>query len=322
MTQGSYDASLVSPQVRLGHHTKGARFVNKDGSPNVRRRGESRFSSFNIYHYLLQMQMGKFFLLVLGFYTIINFLFATFYYLFSLPHLEGIIHGTPAENFEEAFFFSSQTLTTVGYGRISPVGLVTNSIAALEALIGILTLALITGTLYGRFVRPRAYVRFSFFALMGIHEGEPAIMFRLVTSKKTKIHDLQIKVTASLLKQDQPGYDFVPLDLQNDRLNALYLSWLVVHPITPESPFYGLTEVDFAQRDVELFVHLTGFDEQFSSNVVARTSYIHTEMIHNASFVPMYEDLEEHTILYLNRLNQYNQYPGTVASNSGNVSAG
>jgi inward rectifier potassium channel len=322
MIQGSFDASSVSPQVRLGHHTKAARFVNKDGSPNVRRRGENRFSSFNIYHYLLQIPMWRFFLMVLGFYTIINFLFATFYYLFSLPHLEGIIHGTPAENFEEAFFFSSQTLTTVGYGRISPVGLVTNSIAALEALIGILTLALITGTLYGRFVRPKAYVRFSYSALIGTHENERVIMFRLVTSKKTKIHDLQIKVTASLLKQEQPGYDFVPLELQNDKLNALYLSWLVVHPITPDSPLYGLTEADFARRHVELFVHLTGFDEQFSSNVVARTSYIHTEMIHNASFVPMYEDLEEHTVLYLNRLDQYLRQPQPAPATSGTSPAG
>ncbi len=282
------------------------RFVHKDGRPNVVRKGESRFDRFNIYHYLLELPIWKFLLLVLLYYTTINFLFATFYFLFSSNHLKGIIYETPFEKFEEAFFFSSQTLTTVGYGRISPVGLLTNAIAAFEALIGILTLAIITGTLYGRFVRPKAYIRFSHYALVDFSGKEPVLTFRLVASKRARIHELKIRVSVALRdKTTESGYRFFPLTLREDAFNALYLSWTVAHALTPESPLYGLSKADYENRGVELLVHLNAFDEQFSSNVIARTSYVNSEIVYDASFVPMYENTPTQTVLFLNRLNAF-----------------
>lgn len=297
------------PRSRSGK----ARFVNKDGSPNVVRKDTSRLLGFDIYHYLLKIPMWKFFLLILVYYTTINFLFAVFYFLFSQDHLAGLIYETPFEKFEEAFFFSSQTLTTVGYGRVSPVGLLTNAIAAFEALIGILTLALITGTLYGRFVRPRAYIRFSHHAVVGLAGDVPALMFRLVASKNTRIHDLQIRVSIALQNIEKENtYDFFPLPLREDMFNALYLSWTVAHFITPESPLYGMSAADYKSRGAELLVHLNAFDEQFSSNVIARTSYVSSEIVYGAEFVPMYEDLETHTVLYLSRLDQFVAVPGDL----------
>lgn len=288
------------------HISKNRRFVHKNGQPNVTRKGESRFDSFNIYHYLLQMPVWRFLLLILAYYTTINFLFAVFYFLFSQNHLKGLIYSTPFEKFEEAFFFSSQTLTTVGYGRISPVGLLTNAIAAFEALIGILTLAIITGTLYGRFVRPKAYVRFSYPALVDFSGDTPVLTFRLVASKKTRIHELKIRVSVALRDATtETGYRFFPLALSEDTFNALYLSWTVSHIITPESPLYGRSAADYEALGVELLVHLNAFDEQFSSNVIARTSYVSSEIVYGASFEPMYENTTEQTILYLDRLDRY-----------------
>ncbi len=295
-----------SEYIRQQSGIRKRRFVQKDGTPNVVRRGEGRLKSFDIYHFLLHIPMWQFGVLILAYYTTINFLFALFYYFFSLPHLAGIITGDAFQNFEEAFFFSSQTLTTVGYGRISPVGLLTNTVAAFEALIGILTLAIITGTLYGRFVRPKAYIRFSHLAMVGTVEGSPALSFRLVASKKTKIHELKIRVSVSLRKENgEAGYDFFPIQLQEDSFNALYLCWLVVHPLTPDSPLYGLNEADYTRREAELLVHLNAFDEQFNSNVIARTSYVSSEMIHQAAFVPMFQNGETTTVLYLNKLDQF-----------------
>lgn len=225
---------MARPMSRL--HSPKARFVRKDGSPNVVRKGGPRLPGANIYQYLLEMPMWKFFLLILLYYTTINFLFACLYFLFTQDHLKGLIYTTPFEKFEEAFFFSSQTLTTVGYGRVSPVGLLANSIAAFEALIGILTLAIVTGTLYGRFVRPRAYIRFSHFAVVGLSDGMPALMFRLVASSKNRIDDLQIRVSVALRNPEKDtGYEFYPLRLREDSFNALYLSWTVVHPIDPKA---------------------------------------------------------------------------------------
>ena len=297
----------IISQIAQSNATKTSRFVNKDGSPNVVRKGESWINRFNIYHYLLRMPMWQFFLLVVAFYTIINFLFATVYYAFCLDHLEGLIHGGGLDNFEETYFFSSQTLTTVGYGRISPVGLLTNSIAAFEALIGILTLALITGTLYGKFVRPKAYIRFSQHALVGLLEDKQTLNFRLISSKKTNITNLEIKVTLAMRRtgEGETGYQFLPLPLQAATLNALYLSWSVAHLIDRESPLWGMDAAAYEALDVELLVHLQAYDEQFSSNIVARTSYVWKEIIYNAVFVPMYEDLEEHTVLYLKKLDDW-----------------
>ncbi len=297
----------IVPQMAHNSATKASRFVNKDGSPNVVRKGESWFNRFNIYHYLLKMPVWRFFVLVVAFYTIINFLFATVYYAFCLNHLEGLIHGGTLDNFEETYFFSSQTLTTVGYGRISPVGLLTNSIAAFEALIGILTLALITGTLYGKFVRPKAYIRFSEPAVVGPLEEVRALSFRLISSKKTNITNLEIKVTLAMRRtgEGETGYQFMPLTLQTDTLNALYLSWTVAHTIDGESPLWGMDAAAFKALDVELLVHLQAYDEHFSSSIVARTSYVWQEIMHEAAFVPMYEDLEEHTVLYLKKLDDW-----------------
>ena len=305
----SFKQTDIIPQIAQRNAPKTSRFVNKDGSPNVVRKGENWFNRFNIYHYLLRMPMWQFFLLVVAFYTFINFLFATVYYAFCLNHLEGLIHGSGPENFEETYFFSSQTLTTVGYGRISPVGLLTNSIAAFEALIGILTLALITGTLYGKFVRPKAYIQFSANAMVGpLSEGQ-ALNFRLISSKKTNITNLEIKVTLAMRRTGEgggeTGYKFLPLTLQTDTLNALYLSWSIEHLIDSESPLWGMEAAAYEALDVELLVHLQAYDEHFSSNIVARTSYVWKEIIHNAAFVPMYEDLEENTVLYLNKLDDW-----------------
>ncbi len=302
---GATDGADAHGSVR-----KPYRFVHKDGSPNVIRDGEQKFSSFNIYHYLLRMPLGRFFLLVLAFYTSINFIFATIYYFTCVSELQGLIPGSRAQTFEEAFFFSSQTLTTVGYGRISPTGLLSDTIASFEALLGILTLAIITGTLYGKFVRPRAYIRFSNQAVRGPFEGHDALVFRLVSSKRTNITDLEIKVTLSMRKADGSGYQFLPLKLESTRLNALYLSWAVVHRVDAESPLFGMDAAAYKAADVELLVHLTGYDEHFNSNVVARTSYVYDEIIHGATFVPMYRDYDAHTVLYLNRLDQWESLPG------------
>ena len=121
---------------------KYARFVNKNGQPNITMTFSSLSEGRNIYNYLINIPVWRFLLLVILYYTLINFAFAIIYYLFCVPKLAGLIQGTGFETFEETFFFSAQTLTTVGYGRISPIGLFTNIVASLEALIGILTLAL------------------------------------------------------------------------------------------------------------------------------------------------------------------------------------
>lgn len=293
--------------------SKFARFINKDGSANVVNRAGSIFDKYSIYNFLINLKGWKFVVLVLGFYTVINFLFATIYYFFCIAHLRGLETGTPLETFEEAYFFSSQTLTTVGYGRISPVGFITNTIASIEALVGILTLAIITGLLYGRFVKPRAYIRFSKHAIIGPFKGGKAVMFRLAPIKNAMLSEVSIQVTASMLVNENgySGYRYYSLPLQFNTINSLHISWTVVHPINEESPIFNLSMQELEESDFEMMIYLKAFDEDFSNTVIARTSYTFDEFVNGAKFIPVYYESPEGkgTIVELSKLHEYRHHP-------------
>ena len=130
------------------------RLLNKDGSTNVQRKGLSIFQSFSFYHSLITMPWWKFNLVVIAAYVIMNFIFASLYFFLDINHLNGMIAQTSGDKFLEAFFFSTQTISTVGFGRLNPSGWTDSSIAAIESMVGLLGFALATGLLYGRFSRP------------------------------------------------------------------------------------------------------------------------------------------------------------------------
>ncbi|HXR84674.1 MAG TPA: ion channel [Hanamia sp.] len=296
----------------------GGRFVNKNGKPNVEKKGVGYFEKISWYHILLDMSRGKFLLTIFLFYLFINLLFGGIYFLLGINKLGGIVAHSRLQEFGEEFFFSCQTLTTVGYGRISPVGFLASAISSLEALIGLLTLAVITGLLYGRFSRPRAYIRFSKNALLApFHEGN-AIMFRLVPFKNTTLTDAEAKVTLGLIIEENGKIvnKFYQLPLEYKMVNALNLSWTIVHPINETSPFYNFTEEDFRNAQGEILVFVKAFDDMFSNTVVSRTSYLLNEIIIGAKFNPMYHKSEKDnkTILHLNKLNSYS--PAELQFNS------
>lgn len=287
----------------------GKRFINKDGSPNVLMGGIHPLKKFNGYHYLLSLPHWKFFLIVSLFYFVINLLFAVLYVAIGIDHLDGVITGNSFDSFVEAFFFSAQTLTTVGYGRISPIGLGANILASLEALLGIMTLAIITGLLYGRFTKPRAFIRYSDYALISPFRDGHALMVRLAPTKKNTISDLTATMTMSM-NIESDGIiksNFYSLPLQLDKLMSLALSWTLVHPIDQDSPLYNITKEEVDQNKVQVIIHLKGFDEGFSNTVVARTSYIWEEIKVGARFKPMFKYFEEDktTLLELEKLSDF-----------------
>lgn len=287
----------------------GGRFVNKDGRPNIEKRGIGILERISWYHTLLQMPRYKFFLLIFLFYILINLSFALLYTLIGLEHLEGIIAHTWSEKFGEAYFFSAQTFTTVGYGRISPKGFVTSTVAAFEALIGLLSFAIATGLFYGRFSKPKAYLRFSENALLAPFQNGLAIMMRVSPFKNNSLIDVQAKMTIGIIVEENglPKNKFFLVDLEYEKINALTLSWTIVHPINEKSPFYKFTADDFANTRAEILVFVTAFDDMFSNTVAARTSYTLKELIIGAKFLPMYHrnNDQNKTILELDKLNSY-----------------
>lgn len=287
----------------------GGRFLNKNGHPNIEKKGVGYFEKISWYHVLLEMPRFKFLTVILVFYFVINLLFGFFYFLLGGDKLSGIIANSPFKEFEETFFFSCQTFTTVGYGRISPIGFVASTLSSVEALIGLLSLAVVTGLLYGRFSRPKAFLKFSENALLAPFHNGKAIMLRLAPFKNNTLTDAEAKLTLGLIVEEKgkPVNKFYQLPLEYHTVNSLTLSWTIVHPITETSPFYNFTKEDFQNAQGEILVFIKAFDDMFSNTVVARTSYTLNEIIVGARFEPMYRKSENKnkTLLHLNKLNSF-----------------
>ncbi len=258
---------------------------------------------------MLALPRWKFFSIIFIFFIAINIFFAAIYNIIGVEHLGGVVALTPLQKFAEAFFFSCQTFTTVGYGRINPIGYLTSAIASFEALIGLLSFALATGLLYGRFAKPKAYLRFSEKAIIAPFQNISALMFRLAPYKNTTLLDAEAKVNLAMTIEENGKMvnKFYPLTLEFSTLNALTLNWTLVHPINELSPLYKFTQNDFLNTKGEILVFIKAFDDMFSSTVVARTSYTFNEIIFGAKFKPMFNQSADNqrTILHLDKLNSF-----------------
>src|SRR3978361_295046 len=159
--------------------------VKQDGSINVKRAGLPFFRTSDNYHRLITMSWGNFWLLVMCGYLALNTIFAFIYLAIGVKYLNGSEGTNTYQHFWDAFFFSAQTISTVGYGHISPKGMATNSVAALESMMGLLTFALATGMLYGRFSRPSAKIVYSKNILVSPYlETGRGLMFRLANLRR------------------------------------------------------------------------------------------------------------------------------------------
>lgn len=285
------------------------RFINKSGLPNVNRKGTNVFNRFSWYHTMLDLSTFKFLSYLVIAYILVNIFFAFIYYLIGVEHLTGIDKSDPVNEFIDVFFFSSQTFTTVGYGRIAPVGFMASLVATFEAFLGLLTFAIATGLFYGRFSRPRAYLKFSDIAVIAPFKGTSALMFRLAPYKNNSLTDADVIVSAAIevIEDGTPRSKFYQLKTQLSKINTLALNWTVVHAIDEDSPFYRFSEDDFKNTDIEIIVHIRAFDEVFSNTVVQRTSYVSREIVYGAKFTPMYYPDRQHlsTILDLDKINDY-----------------
>lgn len=288
----------------------GGRFVNKNGTANVEKRGMHFLHRISWYHTMIDMPAWKFMMVILLFYVGINLIFALAYFAIGIEHLDGISMGDSSlSKFGQAYFFSAQTFTTVGYGHISPVGFLTSLLSAAEALIGLLSFAIATGLFFGRFSKPTAFLKFSHNAVVAPYAGNTGLMIRMTPFKNTNFTDAEAKMTLGMSVEENGVRvnKFYSLDLELARINALTLSWTLVHPINEESPLYQFVKEDFENTIGEIFVYIKTFDDMFSNTVATRTSYTFNEVIYGAKFVPMYERSIDNTktILDLDKLNQY-----------------
>lgn len=303
---------LSSTQIDTGFGTNlgsGSRMISRDGAFNVTRVG-GPLNSLSLYQWLITTSWFNFWGVTLLVYLLFNLFFAFLYIIVGID-INGIDNeASPFKHLLHTFFFSTQTFTTVGYGYLNPRGLLTNAIASFEAMVGLLTFAIATGLVYGRFSRPSACVQFSNNALIAPHHsGHNALLFRTVNQRSNKLIELEAQVTLGMLQYHNniPKRDFYNLKLEVSKLYLFPLNWTITHIIDDTSPLYGQTPEEIAQSDAEIIITLKGFDDTFSQTIYIHYSYKWREWVWNAKFLPMYEvaSNNEPVKLYLDKIHDY-----------------
>jgi inward rectifier potassium channel len=271
------------------------RLLNRDGSFNVVRKGLSFAHSLSPYHSLLTMSWWKFNTIVFVFYIFLNVLFGGAYYLCGEDALQGTGSRSTGTRFLDDFFFSIQTSTTIGYGRIAPVGLAANILVSLEAMTGLLGFALATSLLFARFSRPNAKVIFSHKAVIAPYRGITAFEFRIANARSNQLIQVEASVILSRIERGTKGKirRFHRLSLERDRVVFFPLNWTIVHPIDERSPLHGASQESFYDSEPEFLILLTGTDETFSQTVHARSSYKGKEVVWGARFSDMFQPPDE-----------------------------
>jgi len=282
------------------------RAINKDGSFNVHHRG-TRFQDHSFYQFLITIPWIQFHCIVLITYVVINSFFAGLYLFAGIEHLQGADASTPLEAFLSAFFFSIHTFTTVGYGTIAPRGFIVNSITAVEAITGLMSLAVATGLLFGRFSKPSANISFSANAIIAPYQDETSLQFRIVNRRKVNLLEMEAKVL--LMVVDKSGHTpirkYFQLPLERQSVYFFPLPWTIVHPIDKTSPLHGKTLEDLAKVHAEILIMIKGFDETFGQTVHVRYSYRVDEIIWGAKFVPAFTvDSQGDVVLHLDDINK------------------
>ena len=284
-----------------------ARLVNRDGSFNVRRNDLSPFHPYNAYHTLLSLPVPRLLALMAAWYVAANLFFASMYWLAGPDALAGAA-ATPLARFEDCVFFSVQTLATIGYGKLVPHTSTANVLVALEALVGLLGFAILSGLLFARFTRPTAKITFSRNALIAPYRDGWALMFRLVNLRHNNLTDVHAVVSFARWVVDAQGARrrrFDQLTLERDAISFMPLHWVIVHPIGADSPLRGFAEQSLAASEPEIICLISADDETFAQKVHAKTSYDKTDLVWGARFRDMYLSDQDRVAIDLTRLHDF-----------------
>jgi inward rectifier potassium channel len=269
------------------NYNESVRFLNQDGTVNIKRKVTDKHIGFDMYHWLLGIKWGQFFALVFFSYGAVNTLFAIIYFSIGVDKFGGIDAGSGIENFLQLFFFSAQTLTTVGYGHIYPNSSLISTVSSIESMFGLMGFALVTGILYGRFAKPKADIQYSNKALISPYNDITGFMFRIANKKQNELIETECQLVLAINNLETKKRDFHFLDLERSKINFLPLTWTLVHPIDDKSQLYEVTQDEFNQRDGEFIILIKSITDTYFHTVYSRMSYKASEIAWNAKFVPM-----------------------------------
>ena len=269
----------------MSHSPYGSRKrgVFRFGSAQLKRIGGSGWNLADTYHWLLAMQWRWYFFVTAVAYLVTNLVFAGLYY--AAP---GSVANAHEGSFLDVFFFSIETLATVGYGNMSPATVYGHSVASVEILVGMLELAISTGLMFARFSRPSSRILFSKVAVVARFDGVPTLMFRTGNERNNLILEASVRAAVVRRERTQEGQDFTrfyELALERDNTSVFALSWTVMHKIDERSPLYGKTAAQMLADGAYLTVSISGTDDTLNDFVHSRHNYAPEDIHYGFRFV-------------------------------------
>lgn len=279
----------------MAERAKPIRMTTERGRiPKIRPVGQKWAPHEDLYYFILELSWARFFLLIATVFLGINVLFALAY--LADPHA---IANMQANTFEYAFFFSVQTLATIGYGAMAPSSLYGHVLVTVEAFLGLLGLTVITGMTFAKFARPQARVLFCEKVVVTPRDGIPHLMFRMANWRHNQIIEAQLRVIVLVTEKTAEGERMrVPVDLPlvRDRTMMFTLSWTAMHRIDKDSLFYGADALRRLQQcEAEIYLSLTGLDATIAQTVHARYRYELDDIVWNARFADVLTVLPDGT---------------------------
>jgi inward rectifier potassium channel len=248
----------------------------------------AKFDLRDTYHLILTLTWTRFAALVLAVYILINLVFAVLYLLGG-----RCIAELPPGSFSEAFFFSVETLATVGYGHMYPDTFYGHCVTTAEIVIGMFGMAVITGVIFVRFSRPTARILFSKSVVISPFDGVPTLMLRVANMRHIMMAEAEFRV---MLFRDEPTLEednvrrFYPLKLQFDRIIAFPVVLTLRHVIDESSPLYGMTPEDLKKSDTRLMASIVCIDTVIPAPVQSATDYSYDDILWNRRFVEIYTE--------------------------------
>lgn len=282
----------------------------EDRMPRIERVGSPNHALSDLYYFIIASPWWAVLAFIAAAYLAANVAFALLYMLGG----PGTIANARSDGFVDYFYFSVQTMSTIGYGNLYPKTAYAEFVVTLEAVVGLLATALATGLVFAKFARPRARVLFSRHVLFNEWNGKSVMMFRVGNARGNDVVEASIRVALLKPETTLEGHNMRRLHdvkLRRSMSPVFQMSWLVIHDIDEDSPFFGETLESLNEKNIRMVVSLMGLDGTFSQTVHARHAYDCVDFTANRRFADLMETLDDGSIRF-----DYRRFHDTVSMSS------
>jgi inward rectifier potassium channel len=267
----------IEPEQRKRKKRDATMRIGGAGDVELVKLGAARYDLSDPYHIAIEMSWKEFALAFLGLDFGINIVFALLY--LTSP---GCIANMRPGSISDAFFFSIETLATVGYGTMAPATLYGHAVSAIEIVCGLVFTAIMTGLLFVRFSKPRPKILFADQAVVTSHNCSPTLMVRIANGRMTLLTNATVRLGVVLLEESAEGHPLRRLHdlaLSNASLSLFPLTWTVMHEIDGKSPLTGYDAERFAEADARLFLSIEARDHALGALVHDMRIYTAAEVL-------------------------------------------